>query len=422
MENIIEYLEKRGAIDEKSSDDLAKFFAIPRSFYVGFDPTASSLHLGNLVGIVLAKAFQNHGHKPYILIGGATARIGDPSGKLVERAKLDEQEVEKNIQEISRFFHGIFPENSDENSPVILNNYSWFSPITFIEFLRDTGRYFRLSTMLAKESVKTRLQSPEGMSFCEFSYQVLQAYDFYHLFQEKQIAMQVGGSDQWGNMTAGIELIRKKEGKKVHAMTFPLLVGADGKKLGKTEKGATWLAKEKMSPYAFYQDLIKTSDQDVIKLLKMLTFLPVEEIQELEKSMTSSSYVPNTAQKKLAEEITRFVHGEEGLQKALGATKTARPGSKALLTKEALEEIAGDIPSVEMPPIAKEKFSEVALKAGLVSSKSEAVRLVKNGGAYINNEKVEDPLYVFEEKDLIGGTFVLLSAGKKRRVLLKICP
>ncbi len=420
---VLEELQKKGSIEQVSDPNLGKLLSkktAPLSFYVGFDPTASSLHLGNLVSIVLAKALQKAGHKPHILIGGATARVGDPSGKLVEREKIQEEIVEKNTADICTFLTSIFPQTTDENSAVILNNYDWLSGMTVIEFLRDTGRYFRLGKMLSRESVKRRVQSEEGMSFCEFTYPVLQGFDFFHLFLQYGVTLQIGGSDQWGNMVSGIELIRRKTGKEAYAMTSPLLTKSNGEKLGKTVSGALWLSEERTSPYAFYQYLVNVADADVITLLKRLTLLPSEEIDALEKSMQSSSYQPNTAQNILAQEVTLFVHGEKGLKKAEEVTHAAKPGAKATLNKETLEAIAKDLPSVELSSVVSEKFSDIAVQSGLVASKSAAVRLVKNGGAYLNNERVQDPFYVLEAKDVISGTFVLLSSGKKNRLLIRL--
>ena len=420
MQNIIRYLETRGALDNASAQDLEKYLAQPKSFYLGFDPTAPSLHLGSLVGIVILKAFQNLGHKPYVLIGGATARIGDPSGKSAERPLLTTEAIEANVASLTTFFQSLLTNNGSANQPIIVNNNTWFSDWTFIDFLRDIGKYFRMGPMFSKESVKLRIASEEGMSFTEFSYQALQGYDFLHLFKSYGVTLQLGGSDQWGNITAGIELVRKKMGAKVYGLTFPLLTSADGKKMGKTASGAIWLSADKLSPFKFYQYLIQTKDADVVLLLKMLTLLEIEEIEALAASMKRANYVPNTLQKRLAQEVTRFIHGEKGLQTALKATEATKPGAATILNKEALEAVAKDIPSYNLDNIAAQTFVEVALKAGLVCSKSEAVRLVNNRGAYINNERVEDPYYVFSKKDLIENTFILLAAGKKRKVLIRV--
>ncbi len=420
MKNIIRCLQERGFIDQMSSDELSTLVEKPIKTYVGFDPTADSLHLGNLVGIMALAWFQKFGHTPYVVLGGATGRIGDPSGKSQERPLLSEEILQKNMASIGRFFDQVFPLEGPR--PVIVNNDSWFREVRFIDFLRDVGKHFRLGTMLAKESVRTRVESEEGMSFTEFSYQLLQAYDFYHLFQHQHVILQMGGSDQWGNITAGIELTRRLSGKTVYALTFPLLTRSDGKKFGKTEEGAVWLSREKLSPFQFYQYLYRMPDADVIRLMKMLTFMSMEEIREYEEQMKSSRYVPNTAQKRLAEEVTRFVHKQEGLDLALRVTEGAAPGAEASLNAEVLSEIASDMPSFSLSreEIVGKKFADVASASGLVESKSEAVRLIKNGGAYVNNKKIEDPSFTFEDFHNIEGKYALISAGKKKKILLQI--
>jgi len=422
MKNVIEYLEERSFVEQMSSDELKKIVQKPIHFYIGFDPTADSLHLGNLVGIIAAKHFQNFGHKPVILIGGATGRIGDPSGKSLERPLLSDEILEKNVQSIRSFFEEILDFSDPKTKPIILNNNDWFSGISFIDFLRDVGKQFRVGPMLAKESIKTRIASDEGMSFTEFSYLTLQAYDFCHLEENQDVMLQVGGSDQWGNITAGIELVRKLKSKSVYGLTFPLLTRSDGKKFGKSEEGAIWLSNHKLSPYKFYQYLIRLPDADVIKLFRMLTFLELDEIQKIENEMQSEGYVPNTAQRRLAEEVTRFVHKEEGLKTALKVTDAAKPGSGGELSLSALIEIAKDMPNVEMGlnDILGKKFTEVASLSGLVSSKSEAVRLVKNGGAYLNNARVTDPGMSLTDADIIENSFLMLGAGKKKKILVRI--
>ncbi len=422
MKNIITYLEERSFIEQKTSDNLKALAQKPLKVYIGFDPTSDSLHLGNLVGIMALKHFQRLGHQPYIIIGGATARIGDPSGKSEERPLLKEEELKHNIQSITTLFKTLFQDADESTKPVILNNEQWLASFSFIDFLRDVGKQFRLGPMLAKDSVKTRLHSDEGMSFTEFSYQVLQGFDFYHLFKEKQVILQLGGGDQWGNITAGMELIRKLTGKSAYGLTFPLLTRSDGKKFGKTEEGAIWLSKEKLSPYQFYQYLVRIADADVISLLRMLTFLEMSEIRQIEKDMKKPDYEPNAAQKKLASEVTRFVHGEEGLEIALKVTKGARPGAKTVLKGSVLEEISKDMPNIEMgkEQVLGKKFTEVASKIGLVSSKSEALRLIKNGGAYVNNDKIEDPFLAFSKEHIIDKIYLLLGAGKKKKILIRL--
>lgn len=412
MKNIIDVLVARGFIDQISNPELREKVNQPIKAYVGFDPTADSLHLGNLVGIMGLAWFQKYGHTPVVILGGATGLIGDPSGKSLERPLLDEAMLQNNVRKLADFFGKIL------KGALVLNNYDWIGKFTFVEFLRDVGKQFRIGPMMAKEMVKTRMQSEEGMSFTEFSYQLLQGYDFYYLHKNHGVTLQMGGSDQWGNITAGMEFNRKMGEETIFGLTFPLLTRSDGKKFGKTEGGAVWLSEEKLSPYQFYQYLFSVPDADVIRLLKMLTFLDLEEIAEIEKGMA----VPNSAQKRLAEEVTRFVHGEEGLQAALKVTKGIAPGSEAKLSGAVLQELAADMPSAALSKseVVGHKFVDVAAQIGLTPSKSEANRLVKGGGAYLNNERVSDPMFVISESDLIDGAYLLLSSGKKKRMLIKI--
>ena len=421
MKNVIETLQARGFIDAMTSQELQKITSLPLKIYVGFDPTADSLHLGNLVGIIALSWFQKFGHTPFVLLGGATGRIGDPSGKSMERPLLDLEILDQNIASIRAFFEKIL--NPQEGpKPVILNNYDWFSQFSLIDFLRDIGKHFRVGSMIAKESVKARLQSEEGISFTEFSYQIFQAFDFYYLNQKYGVSIQMGGSDQWGNITAGCELNRKLGGEPIYGFTFPLITRSDGKKFGKSEEGAIWLSAQKLSPYHFYQYLFSMPDADVIRLLKMLTFLSLEEIESIENEMKKKDAIPNFAQKKLAMEVTRFVHGEEGLQTALKVTEGILPGSSAKLDSQILENLSQDMLCVHLKvdEVIGQKYVDMVVKIGLLGSKSEAVRLIKNGGAYLNNERIEDPLFIFSRTDLIDEKFMLLSAGKKKKILIRI--
>ena len=417
MENIIQCLNKRGFIDAVTSQQLESFSEKSFKAYIGFDPTADSLHLGNLVGIVALGWLKRFGHDPVVLIGGATAKIGDPSGKMEERPLLDSKIIEEHAISIKSQLEKLLG-----NLSLVFNNDSWISSFSFIEFLRDVGKHFRLGPMLGKESVRSRLDSEEGMSFTEFSYQILQGYDFYHLFKNHQVTLQIGGSDQWGNITAGIELTRKLTGQSVYGLTFPLLTQSNGKKFGKSESGAIWLDPLKTSPYQFYQYLIRVSDDDVIQLMRMLTFIDIEEIMAFEKAIASGDFEPNSAQKRLASEVTQFVHGKEGLQKALQVSAAIRPGSESTLDLTVLEEISKDMPYSEMTKaeVLHQKYIEVSKNAGLVTSKSEAIRLIKNGGAYLNNKKISDPAFIIEEKHVIGGRYLLVSAGKKKKALIQI--
>lgn len=416
MKNIIKTLQERGFIDQMTSEELENHVKTPIAAYIGFDPTADSLHLGNLVGIIALSWFEKFGHTPVAILGGATGRIGDPSGKSMERPLLDEKTLKYNVDRIKTFFHKILPRSK------VLNNEEWLGAMSLVDFLRDVGKHFRIGPMLAKESVRARVQSEEGMSFTEFSYQTLQGYDFYYLNKHHKVSLQMGGSDQWGNITAGIELNRKLGGNSIYGLTFPLITRSDGKKFGKSEEGAIWLAEDRLSPYQLFQYLVRVPDADVIRLLKMLTFLDLSEIQEIETQMKNSNYVPNSAQKKLAEEVVRFVHGEEGVASALRATDAMAPGSQANLSADVLKDLAKDMPNatIAKADIVGQKFSDVATRLGLTPSKSEASRLIKNGGAYLNNEKIGDPSFVIEESHLIEGTYLVLSTGKKNKMLVTV--
>ncbi len=417
--NIIDALTERGFIDQMTSPNLRDHALQPIRVYLGFDPTADSLHLGNLVGIVALAWFQRFGHTPYPLMGGATGRIGDPSGKSSERPLLREEELAHNVSSLKRFLQKIlhFPEGP---KPVVVNNEDWLGKFTLIEFLRDVGKHCRVGPMLAKESVRARLESEEGMSFTEFSYQLLQGYDFHHLNQHYGITLQLGGSDQWGNITAGIEFNRKVKGDQLYGLTWPLLTRSDGKKFGKSEEGAIWLSADKLSPYHFYQYLFRVPDADVIRLMKMLTFMDLPEIRAIEQSMGKDGYEPNSAQKRLAEEVTRFVHGEEGVTAALRVTAGIQPGAESKLSSEVLKEIAADMPHALLPnqEVIGKKWIDIAVKIGLIPSKAEGIRLVKNGGAYLNNVRIDDPGFAIETDHLIDGVYLLLGSGKKKKILI----
>lgn len=421
MEDLMTCLRERGLIEDTTSEDLDVILRSPIKAYIGFDPTADSLHLGNFVCMQLLAWFQRFGHTPVIVLGGATGKIGDPSGKSKERPLLDDATIAHNLRCIQKNFEKILDFSGKLPMPVFLNNADWFASYGFIDFLRDVGKHFRIGSMLAKESVRSRVQSEEGMSFTEFSYQLVQGYDFYHLFQDG-VCVQMGGSDQWGNITAGIELIRKLTGKSAYGITFPLLTRSDGKKFGKSEDGAIWLSEEKLSPYQFYQYLVRIPDEDVISLLKKLTFLPLEEVHLIEESMKSPEYLPNTAQKKLAEELTRQIHGNDGLEKALRATQGVNPGQLGALSVEVIEQIAQDLPNkaLKKEEILHRKFTEVAVLGGLLSSKGEGVRLIQNQGAYLNHIKIDSVDRTIEESDFIGGKFLLLGSGKKKQVLIQV--
>ena len=423
-EDLITTLKARGLFDSCTDEtSLAEALQKPLKVYCGFDPTADSLHLGNLLGIVVLSWFQRKGHRPIILVGGATGRVGDPSGKSQERPLLDEATLSTNVAAISNSVLRILTRAASNPAVVVLDNYDWFRNITLLDFLRDVGKYARLGNMLSKDSVKSRLDGGVGLSFTEFSYQLLQGYDFMHLFRNECVSVQIGGSDQWGNITAGTELVRRvlrEEG--AYGLTFPLLLKSDGTKFGKSASGAIWLSKEKLSPYHFYQYLLNTADGDVIRLLRMLTFLSLDEIASIEGSMAEAGYIPNTAQQILAAEVTRFVHGQDGLDEAIRATESLRPGTETVLDAAALELASDTIPSVAISRVAvvDNLVTDVVVVSGLLESKGAAKRMLRNGGIRVNNSKVTDETRTIVEGDIIGDNMLLLAAGKKNKLLIRL--
>ena len=425
MKSVLDHLEERGLLDAVSSNDLKKQLSEGKKIrvYCGFDPTADSLHVGNLVALQGLKWFQKFGHIPYAIIGGATGLIGDPSGRSIERPDLSEAEIEINLAGIRKNVEKVLRAEGDEPQAVVLNNYDWFKNFGYIGFLRDIGKYFRMGVMLSKEAVKARLQSEEGLSYTELSYQLLQGYDFYHLHKQYGVEVQIGGSDQWGNITAGMDLVHKLDGKEVHAVTLQLLLKSDGTKFGKSEKGAVWLTEEKLSAYEFYQYFVRQADSDVIRLLKMLTMIPMEEIQKLELSMKADGYVPNTVQKVLAREITKAVHGPEAVIKAEAVTKLAQPGHMSDLSVQALEQLHSEIGSAPLPKvdIVGKSLVELIVLANILPSKSEVRRLIRNGGLSLNNQKITDEHQILMARDCIGDRFLLISLGKKNRALIELC-
>jgi tyrosyl-tRNA synthetase len=388
--------------------------------YIGFDPTASSFHVGNLVPIMSLAHMQRHGHQPIALVGGGTGLVGDPSGKDEMRQILTYEEINKNAEAQRKQF-SLFLDFSEDKA-LLLNNADWLTKLNYIDFLRDIGIHFSVNRMLATESVKIRLES--GLSFIEFNYQLLQAYDFWYLFKYHNCLMQMGGSDQWGNIVAGIDLIRRLEGKQAYGITFPLIMTADGKKMGKTEKGAVWLDPQRTSPYEYYQFWINTDDRDVERFLALFTFLPMEEVVEYG---TLKGAELRKAKEILAFEATKIVHGER-------EAETARAASKALFDN--VSETAGITESVTLTVeendsipttfVEKSKFIEgiPAFKlfetSTLCSSGSEARRLIEQGGAYINNKKVSKFDHLVKQEDFNTNGTLLLRAGKKKFHRIKI--
>ncbi|KAK9085114.1 hypothetical protein Sjap_025525 [Stephania japonica] len=445
--NVVDILEERGLLESITSENLRSACSSPNPnsaplrVYCGFDPTAESLHLGNLLGLIVLSWFQRCGHKTVALIGGATARIGDPSGKTLERPELDNETLEKNTLGIVGIVNSILGRWSEEkifnlnsnvgseenpvrnSSFVVLNNFDWWKEVRLLDFLKNVGRFARVGTMMAKESVKKRLESEQGMSYTEFTYQLLQGYDFLYLFENEGVNVQIGGSDQWGNITAGTELIRKiLQVEGAYGLTFPLLLKSDGTKFGKSEDGAIWLSPLMLSPYKFYQYFFSVPDADVVRFLKILTFLGLEEIRELEEEMKRPGYVPNSLQRRLAEEVTRFVHGEDGLAEAFRATEALRPGAETSLDWKTIEGIAQDVPSCSLAygQVFEVSVIDLSVSTGLLESKSAARRLIKQGGLYLNNYRVENEGKKIVGGDIVDGKILLLSAGKKNKMVVRI--
>ncbi|EFN56179.1 hypothetical protein CHLNCDRAFT_48743 [Chlorella variabilis] len=403
LQDVVAALRSRGLLQDVTSPDLAAVSTQEQLLaYCGFDPTAESLHLGNLLGIIVLAWFQRCGHRPVALLGGATGRVGDPSGKSAERPVLSEKVIERNVAGIERTLRTLLqpPPGSGLPEPLVLNNLDWFGGMGLLTFLREIGKYARVGTMLAKESVRKRMESDTGISYTEFTYQLLQGYDFVHMRRQYGVRVQ----------------------EPCFGLTFPLLLKADGSKFGKSESGALWLNGDMMSPYQFYQFLFKTADADVLKFLRMLTFLPLEEIEALGASMQSPGYVANTAQRRLAEEVTRFVHGEEGLRQALKATEALAPGAATKLDADSLEAAAGDAPSASLPrdQVVGAPLADVMVAVGMQPSKAAVRRMIKGGGVRVNNEKVDDELAALGEDDLIDGRLVLIAAGKKNKMLVRV--
>ncbi len=419
MTTVLDFLEKRQFIDQITHPELRAALKKPISLYYGIDPTADSLHIGNLVGLIQLMHFAKFGHRPVILLGGATGLIGDPSGKDKERPLLTPEQVLINVKNIKKIIQKFLPSDDPKTAPIYVNNIDWYQKMNVIEFLRGVGKQFRVGSMMGKESVRSRLNSEEGMSYTEFSYQILQGYDFFHLLKEENVVLQIGGSDQYGNITAGCEVVRRMGEGPVYGLTYPLLTRSDGKKFGKSEKGAIWIDEEHLSPFEFYQYLFRTPDDDVIRFMQALTLLDVDVITGMKNSMASSSYEVNSAQRLFAEEVTKLVHGEEGLKKALQATQAVAPGSLNF-SEENLSQVVDDMPSAQLlqKDVIGATFIDIAVKSGLLNSKGEARRLIQNGGAYVNGNKIEDVNFIFEQKHVLKNKFTVLSAGKKKSLLL----
>jgi tyrosyl-tRNA synthetase len=427
--NFVQELQWRGMIHDVMPGAEEHLMEAMRAAYVGIDPTADSLHIGHLVGVMMLKHFQLAGHKPYALVGGATGMIGDPSGKSAERNLLDEETLRHNQEAIKGQLSRFLDFESDvPNAAVLVNNYDWMKDFSFLEFIRDVGKHITVNYMMAKDSVKKRLSADakEGMSFTEFTYQLVQGYDFLHLYQAYDCTLQMGGSDQWGNITTGTELIRRIGNGKGYALTCPLITKADGTKFGKTEGGNVWLDAERTSPYKFYQYWLNTSDEDAEKYIKIFTFLGQQEIEDLVATHKEAPHL-RELQRKLAEEVTTMVHSKEDLENAIKASailfgKSTSEDLKQLNEKTFLDVFEG----VPQAQIAREEIASgldmigaLAAKTEFLSSNGEARRELKQNSISVNKEKVKED-YLITDADLINNKFVLLQRGKKNYFVLVV--
>ena len=429
MTNFVEELRWRGLLHDIMPETEAHLLEHATAGYIGFDPTADSLHIGSLVQILILKHFQNAGHKPIALVGGATGMVGDPSGKSAERNLLDEASLLKNIEgvksQLSRFLDF---DTTTDNPAELVNNFDWMKDISLIDFVRDTGKHITVNYMMAKDSVKKRLssESKEGMSFTEFTYQLFQGYDFYHLYKEKDCKLQMGGSDQWGNITTGTELIRRKAQGKAYAITVPLVTKADGTKFGKTEGGNVWLDAKRTSPYKFYQYWLNSSDEDAEKYIKIFTFLDKDAVEALVAEHREAPHL-RLLQKKIGEEVTVMTHGQEAFDNAIKASQILFGKSTSEDLKSLDEQTFLDIfEGVPQATISKEDIDNgldmigaLAAKTGFLNSNGEARRALKENAISVNKEKVTDS-FMIGSSDIIADSYVLLQRGKKNYFLLKI--
>ena len=393
----------------------------PITLYAGFDPTADSLHVGNLVPLLALRRFQIAGHRPIALAGGATGMVGDPSGRSTERNLQSAEQVAHNISAIRKQLERFLDFSAANNPARLVDNASWTAPITFLEFLRDVGKYFPINAMLAKDSVRSRLEGEGGISYTEFSYQLLQANDFLHLRETAQCELQVGATDQWGNITAGTDLIRKKSGATAWGLTFPLLTKSDGTKYGKSASGAVWLDPKRTTPYRFYQFFMQAEDADVIKLLKVLTFLSQEEITALEGEVQRNAGA-RAAQKALAQAVTSLVHGESAAADALRASEIMFGGKLDGISESVFRDVVGEIPTFDFEKSKLEgtgtSLLDVLIHAGLAPSRGQARKDVDGGGIYLNNVRVTESSRSVTSADLLFSGFLLLRKGKRTYAVL----
>ncbi len=420
---LIDELRWRGMIQDIMPGTAEQLNKEITSAYIGFDPTADSLHIGSLVPILLLVHLQKAGHKPFALIGGATGMVGDPSGKSEERNLLSEDTLQRNQSCVKKQLEKFLDfDETKPNAAVIVNNYDWFKQMNFLEFIRDAGKHITVNYMMAKDSVKKRIEGETGISFTEFSYQLIQGYDFYWLYKNHNCKLQMGGSDQWGNITTGTELIRRKAGGEAFAFTCPLLTKTDGGKFGKTEKGNIWLDAEKTSPYQFYQFWLNAADEDVKKWIKIFTFLSKDEINTLINQHDENA-AHRLVQKSLAKEITLFVHGSDGLKQALETTEklfTNQNASAENLSVEDLENMEGIVKIDYTLSADNIDIISFLTETNIFPSKGEAKKMILNGGVSINRKKISDAAFSIQISLLLHNKYLLVQKGKKNYYLVKI--
>ncbi|HFI0462102.1 TPA: tyrosine--tRNA ligase [Streptococcus suis] len=416
--NIFEELKARGLVFQ-TTDEEALVKALTEgqvSYYTGYDPTADSLHLGHLVAILTSRRLQLAGHKPYALVGGATGLIGDPSFKDAERSLQTKDTVDGWVTKIQGQLSRFLDFENGDNKAEMVNNYDWFSDISFIDFLRDVGKYYTVNYMMSKDSVKKRIET--GISYTEFAYQIMQGYDFYELNDKHNVTLQIGGSDQWGNMTAGTELLRRKADKSGHVMTVPLITDSTGKKFGKSEGNAVWLDADKTSPYEMYQFWLNVMDDDAVRFLKIFTFLSLDEIAEIEKQFDAARH-ERLAQKILAKEVVTLVHGEESYNQALNITEQLFAGNIKNLSAKELKQGLSNVPNYAVQAEDNLNIVELLVTSGIVNSKRQAREDVANGAIYVNGERVQDLDYTLSDSDKIDGELTVIRRGKKKYSVLK---
>ncbi|HEO6017850.1 TPA: tyrosine--tRNA ligase [Streptococcus agalactiae] len=415
--NIFDELKERGLVFQTTDEDALRK-ALEEgsvSYYTGYDPTADSLHLGHLVAILTSRRLQLAGHKPYALVGGATGLIGDPSFKDVERSLQTKETVVSWGNKIHGQLSNFLEFETGDNKAVLVNNYDWFSNISFIDFLRDVGKYFTVNYMMSKESVKKRIET--GISYTEFAYQIMQGYDFYELNKNYNVTLQIGGSDQWGNMTAGTELIRRKSNGVSHVMTVPLITDSTGKKFGKSEGNAVWLDADKTSPYEMYQFWLNVMDADAVRFLKIFTFLSLKEIEDIRIQFEEAPH-QRLAQKTLAREVVTLVHGEKAYKEAVNITEQLFAGNiKGLSVKELKQGLRG-VPNYHVQTEDNLNIIDLLVTSGVVNSKRQAREDVSNGAIYINGDRIQDLEYTISENDKLENEITVIRRGKKKYFVL----